>query len=304
MPVQSDAAPRPEPLAASLHVPVLPTVVLAQAQPQAGERCLDCTLGMGGHSAALLATGATVWGIDRDPAAQHLASERLAEAGARFRCLPGTFATVAAELAEAGERFDVLLADLGVSSLQLDDDERGFGLRSQQALDLRMGGVGECAHELIARLDDTTLANLLFRYGEERRSRRIAPALRAAVAAGRCSGTELAAAIRAVVPGHHKRHPAQRSFQALRIAINDELGELERLLALVPALLRPGGRAVVISFHSLEDRLVKQAFRHGLQAGSYVAVAKKVLTADEAECRDNPRSKAAKLRWARRREDS
>ncbi|MFW5830477.1 MAG: 16S rRNA (cytosine(1402)-N(4))-methyltransferase RsmH [Planctomycetota bacterium] len=285
--------------AASLHVPVLLETV--RSCLPAGGHILDCTLGMGGHSQAMLDAGCRVTAIDRDAQARELAARRLADDGDRLQLRAGDFASVCEALVAAGECFDGVLADLGVSSLQLDSDHRAFGIRSTQALDLRMDPeVGEPAHRLIQRLSAQELADVLFEYGEERRSRRIAPALQAAVAAGRISGADLAAAIRSVVPGRHKRHPALRSFQALRIAVNDELGQLRRLLALLPRLLRAGGRGVIISFHSLEDRLVKQAFRAGLRAGVFETISKKVIVADAAEQRANPRAHAAKLRWCQR----
>jgi 16S rRNA (cytosine1402-N4)-methyltransferase len=274
--------------------------VVELAAPATGRRILDCTLGLGGHSLAFLEAGAQVWGIDRDPAARGRAGERLVAHAARFTCLPGDYASVIGELVARGQRFDAVLADLGVSSLQLDDESRGFGIRSSAELDLRMGdGCPERAVELIERLSTDELADLIWRYGEERLSRKIAPALKRAVAEGRRSGSECAEAVRAVVRGHQQRHPAQRSFQALRIAVNDELGQLERLLELLPQLLAADGVAIVISFHSLEDRLVKNAFRAELRAGRYQAISKKVVCAGSQELAENPRAHSAKLRWAR-----
>ncbi|MFW5844814.1 MAG: 16S rRNA (cytosine(1402)-N(4))-methyltransferase RsmH, partial [Planctomycetota bacterium] len=200
--------------------------------------------------------------------------------------------------------FGAVLADLGVSSLQLDAPERGFGIRSPERLDMRMGdGCPEDALQLIERLDETALAEVIWRYGEERLSRRIARVLKQAVAAGTTSALGCAEAIRAGVRGHQPRHPALRTFQALRIAVNDELGQLEHLLARLPRLLRPGGVGVIISFHSLEDRLVKQAFRGARQAGIYQTISKKVVTAGADERRRNRRAQPAKLRWARLHEE-
>jgi 16S rRNA (cytosine1402-N4)-methyltransferase len=290
--------------AADLHVPVLLDAVVTHLRPAAGQRMLDCTLGLGGHSEALLARGAAVVGIDRDPAARALASARLAAHASRFTVHAGTFADAAEELLRTGERFDGVLADLGVSSLQLDDDARGFSLRSAAPADMRMGdGCAESVLDLIDRLSETELADVIYRYGEERLSRRIARALKNERRAG-CltTGEQIAAEIRRVVPGHHQRHPAGRTFQALRIAVNDELGQLERLLASLPALLNAGGRAVVISFHSLEDRLVKHTFRAQRSDGHWAEVARGVVTADEAELAANPRAASAKLRWAIRQE--
>lgn len=286
--------------AADLHVPVLLDAVVTHLRPAAGQRMLDCTLGLGGHSAALLERGATVVGVDRDPAARALAVARLNEHGSRFTVHAGTFADAADELLRTGERFDGILADLGVSSLQLDDETRGFSLRSTAPADMRMGdGCAESVLDLIDRLDETELADVIYRYGEERLSRRIARALKNERRAG-CltTGEQIAAEVRRVVPGHHLRHPAGRTFQALRIAVNDELGQLERLLASLPGLLNAGGRAVVISFHSLEDRLVKYAFRDQRSAGHWAEIARSIVTASEAEVIANPRASSAKLRWA------
>jgi 16S rRNA (cytosine1402-N4)-methyltransferase len=290
--------------AADLHVPVLLDTVVEQLRPRVGLRMLDCTLGMGGHSAALLAGGASVVGVDRDGAARSLASGRLLGAGERFELRAGTFADVAEAAVKAGEHFDGVLADLGVSSLQLDDGERGFSMRSPVLADMRMDRAsGETAIELIDRLDENALADVIYKYGEERLSRRIARALKIARSEGVATGEELAAVVRKAVPGHHPRHPAARTFQALRIAVNDELGQLERLLALLPELLTPVGRAVIISFHSLEDRLVKQALRAHREAGRLGAVANRVMTATDAELAANPRAGAAKLRWASKVDD-
>ncbi len=283
-----------------LHRPVLLAEVLEHLAPAPGKRVLDCTLGLGGHSEALLAAGATVVGIDRDGRARELASRRLSAFGERFSLRAGTFADVVEELAREGERFDGILADLGVSSMQIDDDQRGFSIRSEALADMRMGdGCAEDAIGLIDRLDERELADVIYEYGEERLSRRIARALKRARGEGRMTtGTELAAEIRKVVPGHTSRHPATRTFQALRIAVNDELGQLARLLAALPGLLVAGGRAAVISFHSLEDRLVKNAFRDARAAGVFTDVARRVTVAGEAELALNPRAAPAKLRWA------
>ena len=288
--------------ASDLHVPVLPDATLVALRPGPGMRFLDCTLGLGGHSAALLTAGATVLGIDRDPAARRLAVERLAVHGDRFAVRGGTFADVAEELVTTGEMFAGVLADLGVSSMQLEDANRGFSLRSESDADMRMGdGCEGSALDLIDQLDESALADIIYRFGEDRLSRRIARALKRERAAGGCrSGVELADVVRRAVPGHHPRHPAGRTFQALRIAVNDELGQLERLLAKLPELLQPGGIAVVISFHSLEDRLVKNSFREGKKAGRYSDAANRVTIASEAEEEANPRAASAKLRWARR----
>ncbi len=283
------------------HEPVLLDEVVEHLAVGPGVQCVDCTLGLGGHAAALLRTGATVLGIDRDPQARSLASGRLASFGDRFSLFsrPAGFAAASAELVDSGEHFDAVLADLGVSSLQLDLAERGFGMRSDAPLDMRMGADSpQTALELIDRLEVEELAGIIWRYGEERASRRVARALKRARQHGARSGRELADAVAAAVPGRHPRHPAQRTFQALRIATNDELGELKCLLRLLPELLRPGGRAAIISFHSLEDRLVKQAFRYHHADGRLAAISRKVVTPGPAELARNRRAASAKLRWA------
>lgn len=281
------------------HVPVLMAEVLEHLAPLQGQRVLDCTLGLGGHSTALLSRGTTVLGVDRDPDARHLAQQALVAHGPRFACRSGTFADAADELAAAGEQFDGILADLGVSSMQLDRDERGFSIRSGARADMRMGeACARDAIELIAGSSQEELAGIIRDYGEEPRAGRAARALQEAVAAGRTSGAELAEALRAVLPGQRGRHPATRCFQALRMAVNEELDQLRRLLDRLPTLLKPGGRAVLIAFHSLEDRLVKRAFRAQLASGLYADTNRKVVQASASEVLANPRAHSAKLRWA------
>jgi 16S rRNA (cytosine1402-N4)-methyltransferase len=285
------------------HRPVLVDDVVDALAPRAGSVILDCTLGAGGHAAALLELerGVRIVGVDRDHDARAMARRRLVRFGDRVRILEGTYADVVQGLVRVGETFDGVLADLGMSSMQVDDAVRGFSIRSQHPADMRMGdGCDEDALALIDRLDADDLADVLYSYGEERRSRRVARALKRAREDGVASAEGLASAVRAVLRGSHTRHPALRSFQALRIAVNDELGQLRRLLDCLPRLLRPGGRAAVISFHSLEDRMVKIAFRAGREAGHYEDVARKVITASPEERARNRRAAPAKLRWARR----
>ena len=267
--------------------------------PAPGRRFLDCTLGAGGHTEALLAAGAEVLGIDRDPRARELAQQRLAGFANRLVVDGGTFSTAAEGLIAEGVRFHGVIADLGVSSMQIDAEGRGFSLRDTSSADMRMGdGCASDALELIDSLHETELADIIFRYGEERLSRRIASGLKRARAAGVTTSAGLAEAIRRCVPGHQPRHPAMRTFQALRIAVNDEMGELERLLAALPKLVQPGGRAVVISFHSLEDRQVKLAHRAQHAAHVWAEISRRVVTPSESEIESNPRSHSAKLRWA------
>lgn len=283
------------------HVSVLLHEAVGLLAPAPGRRYLDCTLGAGGHAAALIAAGAAVVGIDRDPRARDLARERLAGHADRLQVLAATFADAAEELAAAGETFDGVLADLGVSSMQIDDAGRGFSLRDAARADMRMGdGCPDDAIALIDRTRESDLADIIYRYGEERLSRRIAAALKRARAAGVDGAAGLAEAIRACVPGHQPRHPALRTFQALRIAVNDELGELDRLLERLPRLVAAGGCAVVISFHSLEDRAVKTAFRGQRDRGLWAGIARRPLIPQDAETEANPRAHSAKLRWARR----
>ena len=285
----------------ALHVPVLLGPVLEHLAVVEGARVLDCTCGAGGHAEALLAQGATVWGVDRDPRARSVASERLASYGSRFRSLSGTFAGVCAAMVAQGERFDGILADLGVSSMQLDDDARGFGIRSTCDADMRMGDDG--AQDALSFIDATSedhLAKVIREYGEERMAGRVARVLKEARAEGKRSAQDLAAAVRAVIPGRQGRHPALRTFQAIRIAVNGELDQLQQLLVYLPQLLAVDGRAVVISFHSLEDRLVKNSFRDLRRSGTYSQAAKRVVIADEEELVRNRRAASAKLRWAQR----
>lgn len=294
--------PVPDHDPSALHRSVLLGEVVACLMPRPGRRYLDCTLGLGGHSEALLEAGAEVHGVDRDPQARALAAARLVRFGHRLRIREGTFADAVERAADQGETYDGILADLGVSSMQLDDPERGFGIASTATADMRMGdGCPLTALDLIDATEEDALADLIYRYGEERLSRRIARSLKRARGEQRLQSAEdIARTVRAAVPGHHRRHPALRTFQALRIAVNDELGQLDALLGLLPVVVAPDGCAVVISFHSLEDRAVKTAFRSQADAGQWSAISRKVVTASEAELANNPRSHSAKLRWARR----
>ncbi len=278
-------------------------------QPSPGRVIVDGTLGGGGHSEALLEAGATVVGVDRDPAALGFAMERLARFGDRFRALKGTFGQVAALV---DGPVDGLLLDLGVSSPQLDTAARGFSFTHDGPLDMRMSGEGETAEALIARLEVDELADVLYRFGEERFSRPIARSLKERAPT---TTFEAVAAIKAAVPRRawpKELHVATRTFQGLRIAVNRELDELEAALAVVSTLLAPKGRVAVISFHSLEDRMVKHRFRalcgeapselpRGLpvevsRAAPFVALTKKAVIASDEEASRNPRSRSARLR--------
>jgi 16S rRNA (cytosine1402-N4)-methyltransferase len=289
------------------HLPVLADAVSqAFAELPAGlggapPRLIDATLGGGGHSALLLEDHPQLEliGLDQDPTARAAAAERLAPWAERLRIVATNFAAYSPDAP-----VQAVLADLGVSSPQLDRSERGFSFRADGPIDMRMNPeAGESAAELLDRLEESELADLLFGLGEERLSRRIARRLVAerAERPWRQRGTaELAYAIAGCYPPAARRgriHPATRSFQALRIAVNDELGALERLLERAPDWLAPGGLLAVISFHSLEDRRVKRAF---LEDPRLERITRKALVADASERDANPRSRSAKLRVARR----
>ena len=295
------------------HVPVLRAEVLGLLQPAGRDVLLDCTVGLGGHAEALLdAAGphGRLIGIDLDEDNLHLARQRLHRFGGRVRLFRASFADVADVLAEADEqRVDLLLADLGVASSQLDDPARGFGFSSDGPLDMRMGRqTATTAADLVNGLAEAALADLIYTCGEERYSRRIA---RAIVAARKNNRIERTAALAGIVAGavpaaarasRRGVHPATRTFQALRIAVNDELGSLDRLLARLPEVLAPAGRAGVISFHSLEDRRVKRALAALAATGAAAVLTRKPVTATTDEIAENPRSRSAKLRAVERTE--
>lgn len=291
----------PEPPEAP-HVPVLRAEVLAALDPSEGKVFIDATLGAGGHSEAILrVSGTKVIGLDRDPSALALASERLERFGGRFRAVKAEFGEVERVLADLGlAKVDGILADVGVSSMQLDQPERGMSFRHDGPLDMRMDPTsGETALELIGCMSDDDLADVIFKLGEERRSRRIARCIKQAYAANDLATTTdlRRAVIRAVGPARIGGvDPATRTFQALRIAVNGELEQLSALLESAPRALVAGGVLAVISFHSLEDRLVKRAFQ---DRDKWQALSKKPITATENELARNPRSRSAKLRAAR-----
>ena len=285
------------------HVPVLADAVLEAAEQLPGREGLliDATLGGGGHSALLLERhpGLRLVGLDQDPTARAAAAERLAAFGDRVQIVATNFAEY-----KPAQTAVMVLADLGVSSPQLDVAERGFSFRLDGPLDMRMDRSGdvETAAELIARLDENELADLIYGYGEERLSRRIARRIKNDLSEkGAYSGTAaLAYAVAGCYPPKARRgriHPATRTFQALRIAVNDELGVLDRLLEQAPDWLAAGGVLGIISFHSLEDRRVKTAF---LRDERLQRITRKPLVASPEEEERNPRSRSAKLRFARR----
>lgn len=297
------------------HVPVLLEAVIEAMNIRPGAVIVDATVGAGGHAAALLAAAGPqgrLLGIDQDAAALALARDRLAEFGSCVTLVHACFDRLS-ELAVAADivAADAILMDLGVSSMHLDDPARGFSFLRDGPLDMRMdaAGDGPTAADLVNTLDEEDLADLIWRYGEDTDSRRIAHR----IVQGRpfFRTAELAQAIAGNRPRKEKIHPATRTFQALRIAVNDELGALERALPQAVALLRPGGRLAVISFHSLEDRIVKQFFKREsadclcppgqpvCTCGHRAAVRpimRKPVTADDAEIAANPRSRSAKLR--------
>lgn len=288
------------------HVTVLLDEVVRALQPHAGGVYLDATLGGGGHAEAVLRASepdGVLIGIDQDPLARDHASQRLAPFGARVHIFSGRMSQAKEIVAQAGfATVNGLVADLGVSSPQLDDAARGMSFRAEGPLDMRMDPEGPTtAYELVRDLDDGELADVIYRFGEERASRPIARSIKRAIDEGHMeTTTDLAKAVYRVL-GPPRRgkgiDPATRTFQALRIAVNHELDELDALLAALPDLLADNGHAAIISFHSLEDRAVKLAFRG---TPELVAETKKPLEATDAEQSRNPRARSAKLRVARR----
>ena len=289
------------------HVPVLLDEVIEYLNVRPGGVIADATLGLAGHSSEIarrLGPKGKLIAFDRDPEAMEMAKARLEELRAELgsempevRLIPRAFSTAASEIEPAS--LDGLLADIGVSSLQLDEAHRGFSFRSDGPLDMRMNTrEGETAEQVVNQEDENELADLIYEFGEERRSRRIA---RAIVRARPITTTaELARVVSAAAPSMKgdKIHPATRTFQALRIRVNDELGEIRTLVESAPSLLKPGGRLVVISFHSLEDRIVKDALREAGRNKVFEVLTKKPVIAGEEEERRNPRSRSAKLRAA------
>jgi 16S rRNA (cytosine1402-N4)-methyltransferase len=269
-------------------------------QPERGGLFVDCTLGLGGHTRALLERGAArVIGIDRDADALRLATERLSEFGDRLVPVHADYRQIDEVLdGHGGTVVDGVLADLGVSSLQLDADGRGFSFRRDEPLDMRMDrSSGATAADLVNRAAEREIADAIFQFGEERYSRRIA---RAIVDARPLTTTgELATIVRRAIPrrGWQRIDPATRTFQALRIWVNGELDGLDRFVKDAASRLRSGGRLVVITFHSLEDRIVKHTMRGLAQDGDGLQVlTKKPLVASDAERERNPRARSAKLR--------
>jgi 16S rRNA (cytosine1402-N4)-methyltransferase len=281
--------------------------VVAILQPRPGGRYLDATVGVGGHAETILRASeptGTLVGIDRDAEALALARQRLDVFGERVMLLHGRYEYLT-ELVGAGRAFDGILFDLGASSLQLDTAARGFSFGREGPLDMRMDrSGGSTAADIAARLSEQELADLIFRFGEERWSRRIA---RAIVEARQKepirSTTALANVVSRAIPRRYwprHIHPATRTFQALRIGVNDELGRLDRALVQAVDLLHPAGRVAVMSFHSLEDRIVKQEWRDMAAAGIVRILTKRPMRPGEAETTANPRARSAKLRAVER----
>ncbi len=299
------------------HIPVMLREVLAQLAPRAGGTYLDGTFGGGGYAAAILATpDCTLWGIDRDPDAIARGKVLAERFPGRLHLIQGQFGDMLALLADSGvSMLDGIVLDLGISSFQIDEPQRGFSFRGDGPLDMRMAKKGTTAADLVNSLPEGELADVLYELGEERASRRIARAIVAARLEAPIETTgRLASIIRSVLPKDGSGlDPATRSFQALRIAVNDELGEIERALTQATALLAPGGRLVVVSFHSLEDRIVKRFMgdiagrapglsRHdprGLAdrpAARFRLLGTKALRPKSDETDANPRSRSARLR--------
>jgi len=293
------------------HLPVLLSEVRELLSPaligggMSAPVLVDCTVGLGGHAEALLESaeaGTILIGIDLDESNLLKTKERLARFGPRVRLFSANFADVDQVLAEAGlAQAGALLADLGVSSVHLDDPERGFSFQVDGPLDMRLKQAGKTAAELVNSLVENELADVIYRYGEERFSRRIARAIVEARRRERIQRTgQLAEIVARSVPrspGDRGRiHPATRTFMALRIAVNRELDNLEQLLSKLPRLLGVGGRAAVISFHSLEDRRVKQSLAALAEAGAHKLLTRKPLMAQADEMQRNPRSRSARLR--------
>ena len=308
------------------HIPVLFKEVLTHAAVREGALWVDCTLGRGGHSEGLLRAGARVIGIDKDPSALRYCEERLAPFEGSFELIRADFRSLSKELRSRGiTEVDGILADLGVSSPQLDEGSRGFSFMSSGPVDMRMDPErGEPASAWIDRLSELELTDALRRYGEEPLARPLARAIKRWSAQGGGDTLSLARAIEEATPAkvryrNPKKHPATRSFQALRIAVNDELGELDRALKASIKCLKPGGRLVVVSFHSLEDRRVKTFFREksgDIPRGSrhmpmtmpenalywFTCPERKPRTPSPGEMDTNPRARSAKLRYGIRTE--
>ena len=283
------------------HEPVMTREALAFLQPDKGGVFVDCTVGLGGHALAMLKAGATrIIGLDRDPAALAMAAATLSAYRDRVELVHSDYRAVASVLDARGiERVDGALADMGLSSYQLEAEGRGFSFQRDDPLDMRMDTTsGPTAGELLRDASDTEIADVIYKYGEERFSRRIARSIvQARESAPLETTSQLAAVVRRAVPrrGFTRIDPATRTFQALRIWVNRELENIDSFLEVMTRRLKVGARLVVITFHSLEDRIVK----HTLRANAHVRVlTKKPITALPEELDRNPRARSAKLRAA------
>ena len=296
------------------HIPVLLDEVVAAVAPAPGKSMADGTFGAGGYTLALLSGGARVYAFDRDPSAIHNGAELVEAHDGMLSLHERRFSEMADELSALGvPPLDAVVLDIGVSSMQLDQGERGFSFQQDGPLDMRMSGDGESAADFLNTADEAAIADVLYEYGEERQSRRVA---RAIVSARPLETTgDLARVVRKALGHrpHDKKDPATRTFQAVRIHVNDELGELRAGLAAAEALLREGGVLAVVSFHSLEDRIVKRFLREASGAGRAVsrhlpgevpgpaptfAKLSKAIRPSEAEIARNPRSRSSVLRHA------
>ncbi len=283
------------------HTPVLLQAAMDYLAPRPGGIYVDCTLGAGGHTQAILERGGTVIGLDRDPDAVAAAGERLSAYRDRVTIVQARFSRLGEVVGELGfVKVDGCLWDLGLSSYQVDSPGRGFAYQTDGPLDMRMGKEGKTAADLLAELDEQELKRVLWEYGEERWAARIAAFIVAARERHPITTTgQLVEIIRDAIPAAARRrggHPARRTFQALRIAVNDELRELRVSLAAARPLLAPGGRLVAISYHSLEDRIVKTAFLDMVSGGEFDLLTKKPVAPQPEEIQANPRSRSARLR--------
>ncbi|MGY6552779.1 MAG: 16S rRNA (cytosine(1402)-N(4))-methyltransferase RsmH [Erythrobacter sp.] len=301
---------------AAPHIPVLLDEVVAAIAPRPGMTVIDATFGAGGYTAALLDAGAHVHAFDRDPDAIAAGQNMAARYQGRLSLHSQRFSAMRAEMTRIGVPLvDAVVMDIGVSSMQLDQGERGFAFMHDGPLDMRMSQAGESAADFLNTAEEAAIADVLYQYGEERQSRRVARAIVAARPLGTTG--ELARVVRRALGyrPHDKKDPATRTFQAVRIHVNDELGELAAGLAAAEALLREGGVLAVVSFHSLEDRMVKRFFREAAGAGRAVSRhlpgerpgpaptftrLSKAIRPGEAEIARNPRSRSSILRHAQR----
>ncbi len=309
------------------HFPVMRDEIIAMAAPKDGEIFIDGTFGAGGYSRALLeSANCTVYAIDRDPHVQETADKLAEEYPERFHLLPGCFSQMDILMEDHGVgAVDGVLLDIGVSSMQFDDAQRGFSFQNDGPLSMRMSDEGLSAEDVVNNTGENELADIIYQYGEERKSRRIAKAIIEARAISPITRTAQLAAIiekavgyKRYIKGKRQIHPATRTFQALRIYVNDELGELAKGLCAAERILAPGGRLCVVSFHSLEDRIIKQFFKQrsgGISQGSrhmpqalsavgeetlpaFTMIARGAVKPTKTEIGQNIRSRSAKLRGA------